>query len=93
MSTDSNTHAPLVFDAATAGPLIGQSKRWMNDNARAGIIPAHKIGRKLMFTHEDLQRILDICAVGPDSAPSDVDLPSSGSSMTKTTARRLQGSR
>ena len=38
-----------LLDAEQAAPMLGVSIRWLEDNARAGIIPHYKMGRFLRF--------------------------------------------
>src|SRR5712672_278526 len=79
-------------DLSEAAAQLHCSKRWLADNLRSGRFPARKIGRKWMLTEDDIAAILEICKVVPGSAFS-VDSPvgvAPPSSMTKTTARRIQ---
>jgi hypothetical protein len=75
-----------------AAESIGSTTRWLADELRKGRFPAHKIGRRWMFTDEDIATILQICSVSPiatsnEDADPDVEPQSS---MTPTTRRRLQ---
>jgi hypothetical protein len=38
-----------LVDADTAGSQLGVSGRWLEDSARAGIVPHHKLGRFIRF--------------------------------------------
>ena len=49
---------PVSYDAATAGPLIGQSANWMKTQARAGKIPFTRVGRSMRWTPQHLSEIL-----------------------------------
>jgi excisionase family DNA binding protein len=42
------THEPLL-DAPQAAAQLAVSTRWLEDSARAGIIPHHKFGRFIRF--------------------------------------------
>jgi hypothetical protein len=46
--TSIDSTEPLL-DAEQAAPLLGVSGRWLEDNARAGIVPHYKMGRFLRF--------------------------------------------
>jgi hypothetical protein len=48
-----------VFALEEAAEQIKASKRWLADQARAGIIPARKIGGKWVFVEADLVEILE----------------------------------
>jgi hypothetical protein len=83
-----------LMDLAQAAAEIGASERWLADNLRAGRFPAKKIGRRWKLSDDDISAILQICSVNHASVFS-VDSSvgvSPSSSMTKTTARRLQQS-
>jgi len=41
--------AEPLLDAEQAAPLLGVSGRWLEDSARAGIVPHYKMGRFLRF--------------------------------------------
>lgn len=77
-----------LIDLAQAATEIGSTERWLADQLRAGRFPAHKIGRRWMFSEDDISAILQICSVKHASAFS-VDSSISAapsSSMTKTVA-------
>jgi Helix-turn-helix domain len=82
----------LTFDIPAAARLIGSSDRWLADQLRAGRFPGRKVGRRWMLTRDDLDEILRLCAVVPTAAhTSDADIAARpGTSMTRTTARRLR---
>ena len=83
---------PCVFDVATVAGWLSHSEKWLCDQLRAGRLPARRIGRRWMFTKEDCDAILELCAVGPrrlldDATPA---VSQHSSSMTSTTARRMR---
>jgi hypothetical protein len=83
----------LLFDVATVAGLLSHSEKWLSDQLRAGRFPARRIGRKWAFAKEDLDAILELCAVGPKAAASDDATPAvsqHSSSMTRTTTRRMR---
>lgn len=83
----------VLKNLAEAAAEIGASQRWLGDRLRAGKFPAHKIGRRWMFSGDDISAILEICSVTPSAFSTDNPLCASpSSSMTKTTHRRLQRS-
>lgn len=51
-----------------AGPKVGKSANWMKENARAGRIPCHRVGRTIMFTPSDVAEIIENGAVPVRSA-------------------------
>jgi hypothetical protein len=80
-----------LIDLAQAAAKIGCTERWLADQVRAHRFPARKIARRLMFTEEDIDAILEICSVTPAAASTKTDLlGESQSSMTRTTRRRLR---
>jgi hypothetical protein len=84
----------LLFDLATVAGLLSHSEKWLSDQLRAGRFPARRIGRKWAFAKEDLDAILELCAVGPKAAalddPTTPAVSQRSSSMTRTTARRMR---
>lgn len=64
---------------------VGGSKRWWADQARAGKIPARKIGGQWCLTREDLNEALESFRrnVSPVPQPIDDDL-----GLTETARRR-----
>jgi hypothetical protein len=84
---------PILKDIAQAAAAIPCTERWLADGLRSGRFPGRKIARKWMLSDQDIAAILEICSVAPTavSAGSTPCLAAS-SSMTKTTARRLQQS-
>jgi hypothetical protein len=84
----------MLMDLGQAAEKIGCSPRWLADGLRAGRFPGHKVARKWRLTDDDVTAILEICSVTPASAFSADSsvIVASSSSMTKTTARRLQQS-
>jgi hypothetical protein len=77
----------ILSDLSQAAARIPCSERWLADNLRAGNFPGHKIGRKWMLSDENITEIIHLCAV--PTAFSAVSAESA-SSMTPTTARRVQ---
>jgi len=49
---------PVSYDAEEAGRIIGQTKNWMMTQARKGLIPHTRVGRKVRFTPQHLAEIL-----------------------------------
>jgi|SRR5271166_134740 len=81
----------ILMDLSQAAAKLHCSERWLADNLRSRRFPAKKIGRRWMFTENDISAILQICSVNPTAFPTDTDpCAAPSSSMTKTTARRLQ---
>lgn len=70
----------------TAAKRLGCTEKWLGNKVRAREFPAHKVGRRWMFSESDLEEIVDICAVRPQTPLSAPAI----SSVTRTTARRLQ---
>jgi len=56
------------YSPEEAGPLVGQTANWMEENARAGVIPYSRVGQKIRFTPEHIKQILRLCEV-PAKAP------------------------
>ena len=73
------TIEPLL-DADQAGTQLGVTARWVEDSARAGIIPHHKLGRFLRFR---VSEIAAHCRV--EGAP----MPLSTDRQSVTPIRRL----
>jgi hypothetical protein len=66
------------------------SPRWLQDRFRSGEFPRRKISRRWFVNDDDIQEILKRIAIPVKDAK--IALPPyapTGSSMTKTTARRL----
>ncbi|MGB8208600.1 MAG: hypothetical protein WCF69_13485 [Mycobacterium sp.] len=83
-----------LIGLACAAAEIGCTERWLADQVRARKFPARKIARRLMFTEEDIDAILEICAVTPAVAPVQTEiLGGAQSSITETTRRRLRQKR
>jgi excisionase family DNA binding protein len=81
----------MLLTIAQAAARIPCSERWLADKLRAGEFPAHKIGRRWMLSDENITAILQICSVTPTAVPINTGLCAKPlTSMTKTTARRLQ---
>jgi hypothetical protein len=71
---------------------LRSNERWLADQVRNGTFPAHKIGRRWVFTDEDIAAILQICSVNASSDAHPDPGVKSQSSMTPTTRRRLNRS-
>lgn len=54
---------PLMKPSAAAA-LIQCGERWLTDQARAGTVPARRIGRHWRFSEEDVQAIIAGAARG-----------------------------
>jgi excisionase family DNA binding protein len=67
---------------------VGGTKRWWADQARAGKIPARKVGGHWCLTREDLAEALESFRsnAGPMPRPTDDDL-----GLTETARRRTSG--
>jgi hypothetical protein len=84
----------ILMDLGQAAAELHCSERWLANNLRAGRFPAKKIGRKWVLDDDDIAAILQICSVTPDGFSTDSPVSfAPGSSMTKTTFRRIQQSR
>lgn len=53
--------APVMYDPEQAGPIVGHTANWMKIKARKNLIPCTRVGRKIMFTPQDLA---DLAAMG-----------------------------
>jgi hypothetical protein len=96
---------PLVYDLNEAAIKLGKSERWLADKLRLHQFPGRKVGRTWKLTPDDLDEIIQLCAVSPGAAShsnAEAPEPASGvdaaqrpvpqaSSMTRTTARRMRG--
>jgi Helix-turn-helix domain len=82
-----------LMDVGQAAAKLQCSQRWLSDNLRAGRFPAKKIGRKWVLDDDDIATILRICSVAPAGSATDSSGSfAPGTSMTKTTLRRLHRS-
>jgi hypothetical protein len=75
--------------------ISAATPRWIEDKLRAGVFPGHKVGRRWVLTDEDVEEILQLCAVPTKSEQLhgiNPAAPQGGSSMTVTTARRIASS-
>ncbi|WP_448439487.1 helix-turn-helix domain-containing protein [Mycolicibacterium sp. XJ2] len=83
---------PTLLTVEQAAAALGCSPRWLADQLRAGRFRARKIGRKWMLTGDDLDDIVRECAVPPKVAATAISSSEApqGSSMTRTTARRVR---
>jgi hypothetical protein len=81
-----------LLDLNQAAAQLHCSKRWLEDNLRAGRFPAKKIGRNWVLGDDDIAAILQICAVNhtPAFSADSCATAAASSSMTPTTARRLR---
>lgn len=59
-SAPSSAPVEPLLDAEHAGALLSVTPRWLEDCARAGIIPHHKLGRFLRFR---VSEVADHCRV------------------------------
>jgi hypothetical protein len=57
-----------LLDADTAATQLGVTARWLEDSARAGIVPYHKLGRFIRFR---VSEIAAHCRVDGAAAPTD----------------------
>jgi hypothetical protein len=82
-----------LMDLAEAAVHLKCTERWLATKLRTGEFPGHKIKRKWVLTEDDRDEILRLCAV-PAAIPPATGVVSAASfsSMTPTTARRLQQS-
>jgi hypothetical protein len=69
---------------------IGSTERWLAERVRSGRFPAHRVGRQLRFTDEDVAEIIRLCAIPAALPTDDARTCDSASSMTPTTARRIK---
>ena len=84
----------ILRDLSQAATELRCTERWLADGLRSGRFPAKKIGRKWVLGDDDIAAILRICSVNQaTNCPID-DRPdvAATSSMTTSTARRLQQS-
>jgi hypothetical protein len=67
------------------------SPRWLQDRFRSGEFPGRKISRKWFISDDDIAEILKRIAIPVNDAKimRSLDAPT-GSSMTKTTVRRMR---
>ncbi|WP_155764407.1 DNA-binding protein [Mycobacterium colombiense] len=79
-----------IYDLSEAAIKLHGNVRWLADGLRAGRFPGKKIGRKWVLSDEDIVTILEICTVNHTSEFSAGSCGAASSSMTPTTARRLQ---
>ena len=56
--------APLI-DARAAGRLLGVPHTWLLAQARAGLIPHHRLGHYVRFKADDLDAWLEENRLGP----------------------------
>jgi Helix-turn-helix domain len=81
-----------VFALEEAAEQIKASKRWLADQARAGTIPARKIGGKWVFVEADLVEILERFRndrLRSKTSPDDFGL-TTGSSRRRDMERALE---
>jgi hypothetical protein len=52
------SEAPVSYNAAQAGQIVGKSAYWMKAKARAGKIPHTRVGREYRWLPEHLNEIL-----------------------------------
>jgi hypothetical protein len=82
---------PEVIFVPELAKKLGCNPRWIEDGLRSGRFPGHKAGRTWVLTEDDCAEILRRTAVPAKTIPQANVLP--GSSVTKTTARRLSAAR
>jgi len=79
-----------LHDLAQAAAIIRSTDRWLADGVRNGRFPARRINRKLFFTDDDIEVIIEICSITPSGLSGDAVDSTAPSSMTKTTLRRMR---
>jgi len=57
-------HEPLL-DAEQAASQLGVTARWLEDSARAGIVPHHKLGRFIRFRASDVATHFAVAGAAP----------------------------
>ena len=57
---------PDLLDLTEAAAYLHRPRKWTADEARAGRIPARKVGRRWMFTEADLTAYLESVRTGGD---------------------------
>jgi hypothetical protein len=76
MGSASPSHAVAIeplLDADQASVQLAVSARWLEDSARAGIIPHHKLGKFLRFR---VSEVATHCRVEGAPIPKSTDRPS-----------------
>jgi hypothetical protein len=81
-------HVPEVIPDTELAARWDVSLRWLQDRFRSGEFPGRKISRRWYVTEDDCAEILRRTAVPAKTAVPQANVLL-GSSMTKTTARRL----
>jgi hypothetical protein len=81
-------HIPEVIFVKELAERLGCTPRWIEDRLRSGQFPGHKAGRTWVLTEDDCAEILRRTAIPAKTSVPQTNVPA-GSSMTKTTARRL----
>jgi excisionase family DNA binding protein len=54
-----------LVDAAQAAAQLGVTARWLEDSARAGIVPHHKLGRYIRFRVSDVAAHFRVAGAPP----------------------------
>jgi excisionase family DNA binding protein len=65
---------PLI-DARAAGRLLGVPHTWVLAQARAGLIPHHRLGHYVRFSRSDLEAWLGQTRLGPPASSRPGELP------------------
>lgn len=53
-----------TYSVAEAAEQLGVGSRWLADQARAGLVPCRRLGRRVRFTDHDVSEILAAAAHG-----------------------------
>lgn len=54
---------PHVHSAAEVAEILNCTERWLLSRVRNGSFPGRKIGGAIRFSHDDIDSILEACAV------------------------------
>jgi len=89
------SHASAVeplLDSKDAAAQLGIESRWLEDSARAGIIPHHKFGR---YTRFRVSEVAAHCRIDGAAIPTqrEPDSPSNSSRMTCAASASLRSTR
>ena len=64
-SSPSAKNAEALLDAGQAAERLGITARWLEDSARAGIVPHHKFGRFIRFRVSDVAAHFKVAGAPP----------------------------
>lgn len=81
---------PRLYEYAEAAAELRTSVKWLQNNVRR--LPRTKVGRTVLFTDDDLDRILELLHLEPEETPAAKVGPRPPTDLTPLPGRKTRGS-